>query len=148
MAATEDQSLSLEEVKRRFVQAEESLHEIADSARSLQASSAQLDAARDALAGAAGQLSGYVEGLHETTGRLAGATAAIERIDPAALKESLATHAEQQVESAEALQQSLAALAEQQIEASEALKRLRTWVFVLLGIQIVAAAVITVLLLT
>jgi len=83
MADTNDEGMSLADVKRRFVDTETQLKSVAEAAMSITKSAEQLDAARDSIGQASQQLGHLAENLRGLTQGLSRATEAIERVDPA-----------------------------------------------------------------
>lgn len=82
-------SLSLDEVRQSFIQAEASLKAIATSMNRLDATSAKLDAARQSLSDASGQMSSLAQRMGGLTQVLAEAATVIRESDPALLIQKL-----------------------------------------------------------
>lgn len=89
MTDRSEEGLGLAEVKERFLQAERHLRDLAAAAEELQASSGRLDEAHDGLDEAAQKLTEYIGRLAEVTAQLAAATEAIQRTDPAEIRDRL-----------------------------------------------------------
>lgn len=130
------ESLSLEDVKRRFVDAEDQLVKLAAATAGLQSESEALAKANAAVQEAGGKVSDLSETLQQLAGVMRQATEAVQQLDPAVISEQLTG-----IEAAiQRLGGEIGAIKEAQGPLAEAVGRLRTLVLAGLGIGLVIVA--------
>lgn len=153
-------SLSLDDVKSRFADAEEQLRQLAAATSGLQEESAALGDARAAVRDVGERVGGLADLLAGLADAMKGATEAVEQLDPAAisgqlrgleegiegLRDDVGKVKEAQHEAAVATERLRSDLGEAKVALTVAVGRLRTLAFAGLGIGVVTTVLLILLL--